>query len=71
MGVDEFLVSTLPRKQPPHEDFGEKYRIVRGGAFNYSRDDVRCANRDRDAPDDFSDSVGFRVVSPGFLNAEY
>jgi formylglycine-generating enzyme required for sulfatase activity/energy-coupling factor transporter ATP-binding protein EcfA2 len=40
-------------------------RVVRGGSWNYGRGLARCASRDRDVPDDFSDDVGFRVFSPG------
>jgi formylglycine-generating enzyme required for sulfatase activity len=37
-------------------------RVVRGGAWYGNRNDARCAYRNRDAPDDFSYNVGFRVV---------
>ena len=41
-------------------------RVLRGGAFNYFRQLVRCAYRSRFLPDDWGNFVGFRVVvSPG------
>ncbi len=46
-------------------EFGEIYRVVRGGSFNDVGRYVRCANRFRYTPVFWSDSVGFRVVSPG------
>lgn len=41
-------------------------RVVRGGSWGSSRNLARCAARDRDGPDYFSDLLGCRVaLSPG------
>jgi formylglycine-generating enzyme required for sulfatase activity len=37
-------------------------RVLRGGAFNDFEWDARCAYRSGDGPDDWSYSIGFRVV---------
>lgn len=47
------------------DDYGEKYRTVRGGSWGSDRRVVRCAYRLRDVPDLFYDSLGFRLGSPG------
>ena len=47
------------------DDFGEKFRAVRGGSWDYGRRDARCASRYRDVPGGFNNGLGFRVVSPG------
>ena len=47
------------------DDYGEKFRTVRGGSWGFNRGAVRCAVRNGDVPDDFSSSSGFRLVSPG------
>lgn len=47
------------------DDFGEKFRVLRGGSWSYDRRFARCAYRGRLTPDYFTDFVGFRVVSPG------
>jgi formylglycine-generating enzyme required for sulfatase activity len=49
----------------PSDDFGEKFRAVRGGSWDNNQDDARCACRDGFVPGYFDLSVGFRVVSPG------
>jgi formylglycine-generating enzyme required for sulfatase activity len=44
---------------------GDAGRVVRGGAFDYSRRAVRCACRDGNCPDSLSRYLGFRpVVAP-------
>ncbi len=40
-------------------------RVERGGSWDLDHWYVRCAYRSRDVPDDFDNSVGFRLVSPG------
>jgi formylglycine-generating enzyme required for sulfatase activity len=46
-------------------EFGEKYRVVRGGSWNYNQNSVRCAYRSRNDPVDFSyRGFGFRLLSP-------
>jgi formylglycine-generating enzyme required for sulfatase activity/energy-coupling factor transporter ATP-binding protein EcfA2 len=46
-------------------DDDQIYRVVRSGSWFGDRGDARCAYRGRDVPVDFSDDVGFRVLSPG------
>ena len=36
--------------------------VVRGGAFNNTRDNARCGYRNRNHPDDHNDNLGFRLV---------
>jgi formylglycine-generating enzyme required for sulfatase activity len=38
------------------------YRVLRGGAFDSTEDDLRCSHRGRNAPGNASTSYGFRVV---------
>jgi formylglycine-generating enzyme required for sulfatase activity len=40
----------------------EGLRVMRGGAFGLSRNKVRCAFRNPNAPDDCGFTIGFRVV---------
>jgi formylglycine-generating enzyme required for sulfatase activity len=47
------------------DDFGQKFRVVRGGSWSLNRRLARCAYRDWNTPDNFLGNVGFRVVSPG------
>jgi hypothetical protein len=35
---------------------------LRGGAFNNNDNNVRCANRNRNNPDNRNNNIGFRVV---------
>ncbi|MEW6668485.1 MAG: hypothetical protein AB1512_25010 [Thermodesulfobacteriota bacterium] len=35
---------------------------LRGGAFNNNQRNVRCANRNRNNPNNRNDNIGFRVV---------
>jgi formylglycine-generating enzyme required for sulfatase activity len=52
----------------PSDDFGEKFRAVRGGSWYLDQYLARCAYRFRYVPVVFSDDVGFRVVSPGSIS---
>ncbi|HEX9971515.1 MAG TPA: SUMF1/EgtB/PvdO family nonheme iron enzyme [bacterium] len=36
--------------------------MLRGGSFNNNQRNVRCANRNRNNPDNRNDNWGFRVV---------
>jgi formylglycine-generating enzyme required for sulfatase activity len=40
----------------------ETYRVLRGGAWDYSGNDVRSVNRDNGAPGLINDNVGFRCA---------
>lgn len=48
----------------PSDDFGEKFRAVRGGSWDNNHNLARCAYRFGLAPDNFSYDFGFRVMSP-------
>jgi hypothetical protein len=37
-------------------------RVLRGGAFNNNRENVRCAVRNRNHPNNRNNDIGFRVV---------
>jgi formylglycine-generating enzyme required for sulfatase activity len=51
------------------DDFGEKFRVVRGGSWYGGSSDARCAFRTGFVPDFFADDVGFRLCSPGSIPA--
>ena len=44
----------------------ESLRVVRGGSWGNNDDDVRCAYRGRFSPNNRYDSLGFRLLAPGF-----
>jgi len=44
------------------EPEGMKIPVLRGGSWDYVRRIARCACRNRGNPDDFDDSLGFRVI---------
>jgi len=63
--------SSLYQDYPYKADDGREetnlgVRVVRGGSFGNVAQNVRCAYRDWNIPNDRYDSLGFRVVSPGF-----
>ena len=41
-------------------------RVVRGGSWNNNHQNVRCAYRNRNNPNNRNDNNGFRVVAHGF-----
>jgi iron(II)-dependent oxidoreductase len=45
-------------------DFGVKFKVVRGGSWNYDSRFARCAYRYRLVPVSFDNTLGFRVLSP-------
>jgi formylglycine-generating enzyme required for sulfatase activity len=51
-----------PDNRFPDENYGERFRVLRGGSWLNNRHDARCACRDRGAPDDWGYGIGFRVV---------
>jgi formylglycine-generating enzyme required for sulfatase activity len=53
----------------PSDDFGEKFKSVRGGSWFYVRDLSRCADRLRFVPVDWLFIIGFRLVAPGSISA--
>jgi formylglycine-generating enzyme required for sulfatase activity len=45
-------------------------RVLRGGSWNFARNDARCAYRSRGGPDVFNYDLGFRLVlSPSSISA--
>jgi hypothetical protein len=38
------------------------YRVLRGGSWNNNPRNVRCANRNRNNPDNRNNNIGFRVL---------
>lgn len=59
--------SAYPGSEAENERFGESHYVLRGGSWNGTRRDARCASRGRNVPDNFGNLVGFRVLSPGIL----
>lgn len=58
--------AAYPGSQAQHPDFGQQYRVVRGGAWGSDRSIARCACRSRYAPHDWDNNVGFRCASTPF-----
>ncbi len=52
----------------PSDEFGEKFRVLRGGAWCNRHGLARCAYRSWYFPDFFGNDVGFRVLSPGSIS---
>jgi iron(II)-dependent oxidoreductase len=55
-----------PGSEAEHEEFGEKYRVVRGGSWYDNAIYVRTSNRYRDDPSNRYFIVGFRCASTPF-----
>jgi formylglycine-generating enzyme required for sulfatase activity len=53
------------QKEDQSKDYGEKYRVTRGGSWLGNRRSVRCAYRGRGVPVNFTYGIGFRLVVPG------
>jgi len=45
------------------------HRVVRGGAFANNQNNVRCAVRNRNTPDNRNNNVGFRLVLSTFFQS--
>jgi hypothetical protein len=41
--------------------------VLRGGSFNNNDQNVRCANRNRNNPNNRNNNIGFRVVASTFF----
>ncbi|MDL1911160.1 hypothetical protein FBQ81_10835 [Chloroflexi bacterium CFX6] len=41
----------------------QRNRVLRGGSFNNNHRNARCANRNRNNPNNFNNNRGFRVAS--------
>jgi formylglycine-generating enzyme required for sulfatase activity len=62
---DSGYYARSPERNPTGPDSG-KYRVLRGGSWDFFRRDERCASRFRFFPVLFNYNVGFRVVvAPG------
>jgi formylglycine-generating enzyme required for sulfatase activity len=58
-----------PGNNEPDDAYGEKYRVVRGGSWNFTligRFNLRCAYRFRFTPGNRNNNVGFRCASTAF-----
>lgn len=42
--------------------FEKAKRVLRGGSWNNNGRDLRCANRNRNEPDNRNDNIGFRLA---------
>ena len=68
--ADWYAEDTYQKREPengsdPLGPASGSARVVRGGSWGFNRFSARCACRDRDVPDSFNDSFGFRfVLSP-------
>lgn len=60
---DEDFYKRSPTHNPVNEDAG-KYRVMRGGAWDYCPLGMRSAYRGADLPTSASDARGFRCVKP-------
>jgi formylglycine-generating enzyme required for sulfatase activity len=73
--VDEWT-SSLYRDYPYRADDGRENaefdlsRVLRGGSFDHSLYDIRCAARGSNFPAAWEDFIGFRVVMTGLEGKE-
>lgn len=58
--------AAYPGSAAQHDDFGWKYRVVRGGSWYFNRYNVRCASRIGNTPHFRFYDVGFRCASTAF-----
>jgi len=63
--TDSWFKAYPGQKEDQSEEYGEKYRTIRGGSWSDDRGDARCAARYWYVPVYFNDNIGFRLVSPG------
>jgi formylglycine-generating enzyme required for sulfatase activity len=64
LGKPDFVYPYEP-DDPNREDLkagNDVLRVVRGGSWNFSRRNARCAYRSRNPPGARDDDIGFRVV---------
>ncbi|HLE51142.1 MAG TPA: formylglycine-generating enzyme family protein [Anaerolineales bacterium] len=60
----------FPESAVTSDDFGERFYVVRRGSWNNNRRNAHCAYRNRNVPDYFNFTLGFRILSPGvFLDS--
>ena len=55
-----------PGSQAEHDNFGQQFRVLRGGSWYGTRRNVRSAFRLRNPADSRYNNVGFRCASPFF-----
>lgn len=55
-----------PGNESANDDFGEKYRVVRGGSWDGSAGSVRTSCRVKFVPEDRGNLLGFRCASKSF-----
>ena len=53
-------------RDPVGPDSGQ-YRVLRGGSFNNNEDNVRCAARNRNNPNNRNNNIGFRIFLRTFI----
>jgi len=64
---EDYYASRPDKEKNPFGPSSASYgsmRVVRGGGWNDSPDDVRAANRSGDSPDDRDYFLGFRLLLP-------
>ena len=44
-----------------------RHRVLRGGSWNNNDNNMQCANRNRNNPDNRNNNIGFRVVASTFF----
>ena len=65
---DEYKERAGKNTKNPHGPEKGQYRVLRGGSFNDSHGDARCADRVRLFPDLIFTSIGFRVASSPIIS---
>ncbi|MCB0243024.1 MAG: SUMF1/EgtB/PvdO family nonheme iron enzyme [Anaerolineae bacterium] len=53
-----------------HGGQAHRRRVLRGGAFNNNENNVRCAARNRNNPNNRNDNIGFRVCASTFFGRQ-
>jgi formylglycine-generating enzyme required for sulfatase activity len=51
-----------PKKNPVQTESQEGTKLLRGGSWNYYRSFARCADRNRNSPDNWNNYIGFRCA---------
>ena len=64
IGMERIIIAFLPQNNPQGPNTGQ-YRVLRGGAWNYSSEYLRVANRGSGNPvrPNVDAGLGFRCVS--------
>ena len=64
------LASGLAAVAAPRALIDSVSRVLRGGSWNNSPQNLRSANRNRNQPDNRNNNLGFRLASTIFARAE-